>query len=52
MKMQKTTFESFTFLDKETIDALIEHKEVPHLRLLQKKIGEEVTLLVHGDCRL
>ena len=39
----------FTFLDKETIDALIvEHKEVPHLRLLQKKIGEEVTLLVHG----
>ncbi|MCL4121488.1 UNVERIFIED_CONTAM: hypothetical protein GTU68_047239 [Idotea baltica] len=39
----------FTFLDKETIDTLItEHQETPHLRLLQKKIGEEVTLLVHG----
>jgi tyrosyl-tRNA synthetase len=39
----------FTFLDKEAIDALIiEHKETPHLRLLQKKIGEEVTQLVHG----
>ena len=39
----------FTFLNKEIIDALIlEHKEAPHARLLQKKIGEEVTLLVHG----
>ncbi len=39
----------FTFLDKETIDTLItEHKEAPHLRLLQKKIGEEVTLMTHG----
>ncbi|MCL4147771.1 UNVERIFIED_CONTAM: hypothetical protein GTU68_000779, partial [Idotea baltica] len=39
----------FTFLDKETIDKLIvEHAEAPHLRLLQKKIGKEVTLLVHG----
>ena len=39
----------FTFLDKETIAKLIvEHKENPHLRLLQKKIGEEVTILTHG----
>jgi tyrosyl-tRNA synthetase len=39
----------FTFLDKKTIEALIsEHKEAPHARILQKKIGEEVTLLVHG----
>ena len=39
----------FTFLNKEIIDTLIlEHKEAPHARLLQKKIGEEVTLLVHG----
>jgi len=39
----------FTFLDKETIESLIlEHKEMPHLRLLQKKIGEEVTILTHG----
>ncbi len=39
----------FTFLDKETIEALIaEHKQAPHLRLLQKKIGEEVTVMTHG----
>jgi tyrosyl-tRNA synthetase len=39
----------FTFLEKEAIDALIaEHKEAPHARVLQKKIGAEVTLLVHG----
>ena len=39
----------FTFLDKETIDDLIkEHAEAPHLRTLQKRLGEEVTLLVHG----
>lgn len=39
----------FTFLNKESIDALItEHKEAPHLRLLQKKIGEEVTVMTHG----
>lgn len=40
----------FTFLDKETIEALIaEHKEAPHMRLLQKKIGEEVTVMTHGQ---
>ncbi|MFD2566856.1 tyrosine--tRNA ligase [Pseudotenacibaculum haliotis] len=40
----------FTFLDKETIDNLIaEHKEAPHMRLLQKKIGEEVTVMTHGQ---
>jgi len=39
----------FTFLDKETIENLIEeHKQAPHLRLLQKKIGEEVTVMTHG----
>ncbi|WP_298364461.1 tyrosine--tRNA ligase [uncultured Lutibacter sp.] len=39
----------FTFLDKETIEALIkEHKEAPHMRILQKKIGEEVTVMTHG----
>ncbi len=39
----------FTFLDKETIENLIaEHKEAPHLRLLQKKLGEEVTVMTHG----
>ena len=39
----------FTFLSKETIDNLIaEHTENPHLRLLQKTLGEEVTILTHG----
>lgn len=39
----------FTFLDKETIDALIEeHKKTPHLRLLQKRLAEEVTTTVHS----
>lgn len=39
----------FTFLDKETIDALIEeHKTAPHLRVLQKKLAEEITVFVHN----
>ncbi|MDG1810795.1 MAG: tyrosine--tRNA ligase [Polaribacter sp.] len=39
----------FTFLDKETIDSLIEeHKEAPHVRVLQKRLGEEVTVAAHG----
>ncbi|MCA0932980.1 tyrosine--tRNA ligase [Lutimonas saemankumensis] len=39
----------FTFLDREAIEKLIaEHKEAPHLRILQKKVGEEVTIMCHG----
>ncbi len=39
----------FTFLDKETIDGLIAaHHEAPHLRVLQRKLAEEVTVLVHS----
>jgi len=39
----------FTFLDKDTVEKLIEeHKEAPHLRLLQKRVGEEVTVMTHG----
>ncbi|GAW88084.1 tyrosyl-tRNA synthetase [Flavobacterium psychrophilum] len=39
----------FTFLDKNTIDGLIEeHKTAPHLRVLQRKLTEEITILVHG----
>ncbi|GGG39400.1 tyrosine--tRNA ligase [Bizionia arctica] len=39
----------FTFLDKVTIEALVEeHKQMPHLRLLQKRLAEEVTTLVHS----
>jgi tyrosyl-tRNA synthetase len=40
----------FTFLDQETINSLIEeHKIAPHERVLQKRLGEEVTNLVHGN---
>lgn len=40
----------FTFLDKETIEKLTaEHKEAPHMRLLQKTIGKEVTIMTHGQ---
>ncbi|WP_374551425.1 tyrosine--tRNA ligase [Flavobacterium sp.] len=39
----------FTFLDKETIDELIaEHNQAQHLRILQKRLAEEVTTFVHG----
>jgi tyrosyl-tRNA synthetase len=39
----------FTFLDRETIDKLItEHREAPHMRILQKKVAEEVTVMTHG----
>lgn len=39
----------FTFLEKQAIENLIqEHKKAPHTRVLQKSLGEEVTLLVHG----
>ncbi len=39
----------FTSLDKETIDALIEeHRQDPGRRVLQKRLAEEVTILVHG----
>lgn len=40
----------FTFLDKDTIEALVrEHKEAPHVRVLQKRLAEEVTTTVHGE---
>jgi tyrosyl-tRNA synthetase len=40
----------FTFLDKPTIDALIEaHLKNPAERILQKKLAEELTLFVHGS---
>lgn len=39
----------FTFLDQETVEKLIgEHNEAPHLRVLQKKLAEELMLLVHS----
>ena len=43
----------FTFLDKVVIDTLItDHKEASHLRVLQRKLAEEVTILVHGIAEL
>jgi tyrosyl-tRNA synthetase len=39
----------FTFLDKNTIDSIIaEHQTAPHLRVLQKRLAEEITIFVHG----
>ena len=39
----------FTSLEHDVIDALIaEHREDPARRVLQKRLGEEVTTLVHG----
>jgi tyrosyl-tRNA synthetase len=43
----------FTFLDKNTIESLIAtHHEAPHLRVLQKKLAEEVTTFVHSAADL
>ena len=39
----------FTLLSKEVIDELqTQHKEAPHLRILQKKLAEEITIRVHS----
>ncbi|MEN9336367.1 MAG: hypothetical protein RLZZ500_1354 [Bacteroidota bacterium] len=39
----------FTFLDQATVAGLIEeHQQAPHLRVLQKRLAEEVTVFVHG----
>jgi tyrosyl-tRNA synthetase len=43
----------FTFLDRETIDGLIsEHAEAPHLRVLQRRLSQEITVFVHGRAEL
>lgn len=39
----------FTMLLKEEIEQLTaQHSEAPHLRVLQNKLAEELTILVHG----
>lgn len=39
----------FTILPPAEIDALIiQHREAPHLRLLQKTLAKEITCLIHG----
>jgi tyrosyl-tRNA synthetase len=40
----------FTFLEKEEIETLVvQHAEAPHMRSLQKRLAEEVTVTVHGE---
>jgi len=39
----------FTLLTQDEIEKLAaEHREEPHLRLLQKKLAEEITIMVHS----
>jgi len=39
----------FTLLDRETIETLIaQHDEAPHLRILQKRLAEEITTMIHS----
>jgi tyrosyl-tRNA synthetase len=43
----------FTFLDQNTIDTLIkEHQTAAHLRILQKKLAEQLTIFVHSKDEL
>ncbi|MEB8345920.1 tyrosine--tRNA ligase [Flavobacteriaceae bacterium KMM 6898] len=40
----------FTFITKGEIEVLAsEHKEAPHLRVLQKRLAEEITVMVHSQ---
>ena len=40
----------FTFLDEQEVLVLTEsHKEQPHLRLLQKRLAQEITTMVHSQ---
>lgn len=40
----------FTLLDEKEINSLIEeHEKAPHLRILQKKVAEEITLMIHSQ---
>ncbi|HSI70685.1 MAG TPA: tyrosine--tRNA ligase [Gillisia sp.] len=39
----------FTFLSRNEVEKLVEvHKQEPHLRQLQKKLAEEITVMVHS----
>jgi len=40
----------FTLLSKEEIETLVaEHREAPHMRLLQKSLAKEITITVHSE---
>ena len=46
----KNYIKIFTLMPKVEIDALIvDHEEAPHLRVLQKTLGKDVTIRVHGE---
>ena len=46
----KRFIKMFTLLPKEEIESLIEeHDKAPHLRLLQKRLAKEVTVMVHSE---
>jgi tyrosyl-tRNA synthetase len=46
----KTYIKIFTLLSEDEITKLIsEHEEAPHLRLLQKALGKDVTIRVHSE---
>lgn len=39
----------FTMLEKQEIEGLVsEHSKAPHLRIMQKKLAEEITVMVHS----
>ena len=39
----------FTFLTKDKIEELIsKHQEAPHIRVLQKRLADEITVMVHS----
>ena len=43
----------FTFIDQVTInDLIVEHQIAPHLRILQKRLAEELTIFVHSKTEL
>ena len=40
----------FTFLTQEEVISLVkEHQEAPHLRVLQKRLAKEITVMVHSQ---
>ena len=50
MMMLKTLLRFLHFKTEEEINALIaEHEEAPHLRILQKELGRDITIRVHSE---
>jgi len=46
----KTYIKIFTLMTEEEIENLVsDHEQAPHTRVLQKTLGKDVTIRVHGD---